>query len=89
MPDLHITQIKSVIGSVEKQRATLRGLGLRRIRDSVVQPDRPEIRGMIARVSHLVEVRDAAEGEVVSPRPKRSEQRRAASSATGTTEDES
>ena len=53
---LRITQVRSVIGSKEDQRRTVRALGLRRIRHSVTQPDRPEIRGMIAKVSHLVEV---------------------------------
>jgi large subunit ribosomal protein L30 len=53
---LRITQVRSLIGSQDDQRATVRSLGLRRIRHSVTQPDRPEIRGMIAKVSHLVEV---------------------------------
>ena len=53
---LRITQVRSLIGSQEDQRATVRSLGLRRIRHTVTQPDRPEIRGMIAKVSHLVEV---------------------------------
>ena len=83
MPDLHITQVKSVIGSVEKQRATLRGLGLRRIRDSVVQTDTPQIRGMIAKVSHLVEVRDAADGDLINRVPKRSELRKLGSQTAG------
>jgi large subunit ribosomal protein L30 len=54
---LQITQIRSVIGAPEGQRRTLRALGLRGIRQTVSQPDRPEIRGMLARVAHLVEVR--------------------------------
>ena len=53
---LRITQVRSLIGSRQDQRATVRSLGLKRIRHSVTQPDRPEIRGMIAKVSHLVEV---------------------------------
>ncbi len=53
---LSITQVRSLIGQQQDQRATVRSLGLRRIRHSVTQPDRPEIRGMIAKVSHLVEV---------------------------------
>jgi large subunit ribosomal protein L30 len=53
---LRITQVRSLIGSQDDQRATVRSLGLRRIRHTVTQPDRPEIRGMIAKVSHLVEV---------------------------------
>jgi large subunit ribosomal protein L30 len=58
--DLRITLRKSTIGVKPKQRATVRALGLRRLRQSVVQPDRPEIRGMIARVPHLVEVEEIA-----------------------------
>lgn len=53
---LRITQVRSLIGQQQDQRATVRSLGLRRIRDSVTQPDRPEIRGMINKVRHLVEV---------------------------------
>lgn len=54
---LEITQVRSLIGSQRRQRQTLRSLGIRRIRQTVVQPDRPEIRGMVAKVAHLVEVR--------------------------------
>ena len=53
---LRITQVRSLIGSKQDQRRTMESLGLKRIRHSVTQPDRPEIRGMIAKVSHLVEV---------------------------------
>ena len=53
---LRITQVRSLIGQKQDQRATVKSLGLRRIRHTVTQPDRPEIRGMIAKVSHLVEV---------------------------------
>ena len=55
---LVITQVRSLIGSKEDQRATVKSLGLRRIRHTVTQPDRPEIRGMINKVRHLVEVRE-------------------------------
>ncbi|MBI2168337.1 MAG: 50S ribosomal protein L30 [Actinobacteria bacterium] len=58
MAELRITLKKSTIGVKPKQRATVRALGLRRIRQTVVQPDRPEIRGMVARVPHLVEVEE-------------------------------
>jgi ribosomal protein L30 len=51
---LRITQVGSPIGRTEDQRATVRSLGLRRIRHTVLQPDRPEIRGMLRKVSHLV-----------------------------------
>jgi large subunit ribosomal protein L30 len=58
MADLKITQVKSAIGSKPKHRGTLRALGLGRIGKSHVLPDRPEIRGMIARVPHLVAVEE-------------------------------
>jgi len=60
MSDILITQTRSAIGSKPKQRGTLRALGLGRIGKSNVLPDRAEIRGMIARVPHLVEVTDPA-----------------------------
>jgi len=55
---LRITQVRSQIGSKQNQRETLRTLGLKRIRDVVVKEDRPEIRGMIHTVSHLVRVEE-------------------------------
>ncbi len=58
MPSLKVTQIRSEIGGKRNQRETLRSLGLKRINDTVVQPDRPEIRGMVATVSHLVTVEE-------------------------------
>jgi large subunit ribosomal protein L30 len=54
---LSVTQVRSAIGTKPKHRGTLRALGLGRIGRTNVLPDRPEIRGMIARVPHLVEVR--------------------------------
>jgi large subunit ribosomal protein L30 len=51
---LKVTQVRSEIGAKQNQRDTLRTLGLRRINDVVVKEDRPEIRGMIATVIHLV-----------------------------------
>ena len=54
MAQLKVTQIKSTIGTKRNQRETLRSLGLKRISDSVVKEDRPEIRGMVATVPHLV-----------------------------------
>jgi large subunit ribosomal protein L30 len=53
---LKVTQIRSQIGAKPKTRGTLRALGLRRLGDSNVLPDRPEIRGMLHRVPHLVTV---------------------------------
>jgi large subunit ribosomal protein L30 len=53
MATLRITQMRSTIGLQPKQ------LGLRRINDTVEQPDRPEIRGMLGKVPHLVKVEEA------------------------------
>ena len=58
MARLKITQIKSGIGYKQNQRETLRSLGLHRIRDVVVKEDRPEFRGMIRTVTHLVSVEE-------------------------------
>ncbi|CAN5866256.1 hypothetical protein BH23ACT1_BH23ACT1_03390 [soil metagenome] len=60
-PALAVTQVRSGIGTKPKHRGTLRALGLGRIGRTNILPDRPEIRGMIARVPHLVEVRPAPE----------------------------
>lgn len=60
---LRVTQIRSAIGSKPKHKGTLRALGLGRIGKTNVLPDRPEIRGMIARVPHLIEVGDASNEE--------------------------
>ena len=58
MTRLKVTQVRSLIGSKQNQRSTLRTLGLKRISDVVVKEDRPEIRGMIATVNHLVRVEE-------------------------------
>ena len=58
---LRVTQVRSVIDRSKDQKATVRALGLLRINHSVVKDDRPEIRGMIAKVSHLVRVEEAPE----------------------------
>ena len=58
MAQIKVTQIRSAIGTKPNQRQTLRSLGLKRINDSVVQEDRPEIRGMVATVTHLVTVEE-------------------------------
>jgi len=55
---LKITQTGSRIGTKPNQRETLRSLGLKRIHDVVVKEDRPEIRGMVATVPHLVVVEE-------------------------------
>ena len=60
MSTLRITQVRSTIGIKPKQRGTMRALGLRRINHTVEHNDRPEIRGMIARVPHLVVVEEVS-----------------------------
>jgi large subunit ribosomal protein L30 len=57
---LVITQTRSAIGSKPKHRGTLRALGLRGIGQSNELPDRPEIRGMLARVPHLISVEEVS-----------------------------
>jgi large subunit ribosomal protein L30 len=57
---LHVTQVRSAIGTKPKHRATLRALGLRGIGQHNTLPDRPEIHGMIARVPHLIRVEKTA-----------------------------
>ena len=63
MTRLKVTQVRSVIHRPKDQKDTVRRLGLHRIRDSVIKDDRPEIRGMIAKVGHLVSVEEVADGE--------------------------
>ena len=58
MARLKVTQVRSVIGAKDNQRQTLRSLGLKRIHDVVVKEDRPEIRGMVATVTHMVTVEE-------------------------------
>jgi large subunit ribosomal protein L30 len=58
MARLKVRQVKSAIGRKRNQRETLRTLGLKRIGDIVVKEDRPEIRGMLATVPHLVAVEE-------------------------------
>ena len=61
MTKLKVTQVRSVIDRPKDQKQTVRRLGLHRIRDSVIKDDRPEIRGMIAKVQHLVRVEEVQE----------------------------
>jgi len=51
---IKVTLVKSVIGTIEKHRACVRGLGLRRLNHTVIVSDTPENRGMINRVNYLV-----------------------------------
>lgn len=54
MARLKVTQVKSEIGCKQNQRETLRSIGLKRIGDVAVKEDRPEIRGMLKAVTHLI-----------------------------------
>ena len=58
MGRLKVTQKRSPIGGTQNQRDTLRSLGLKRLHDVVVKEDRPEIRGMVKTVAHLVAVEE-------------------------------
>lgn len=58
MTRLRVTQVRSTIDRPRDQKATVRALGLRRIDHSVVKEDRPDIRGMLAKVRHLVRVEE-------------------------------
>jgi len=60
---LKITLRRSTIGRPEKQRRVVRALGLRRLNQSVIHNDVPSIRGMINKISHMVEVEELREGE--------------------------
>ena len=61
MAQLKITQVKSAIGYEKSQGETVRGLGLKRIRHSVMQPDNGAIRGMVHKVRHLVVAEEVTE----------------------------
>jgi large subunit ribosomal protein L30 len=65
---LKVTQRRSVIDRPMDQKATVRRLGLHRINDTVIKDDRPEIRGMIAKVQHLVDVEEVAGEGAKKPR---------------------
>ena len=56
---LRITQVRSAIGCPADQKATVKALGLKRMHDTVEQSDNPAVRGMIAKVHHLVKVEEA------------------------------
>ena len=58
MPRLKVTQLRSKVGAHPEHRETLRSLGLKRINDVVVKEDRPEIRGMVVAVRHMVKVEE-------------------------------
>ena len=55
---VRVTQVRSQIGFDRRQRATLRGLGIRRMHQTVELEDTPQVRGMIRKVVHLVKVEE-------------------------------
>ena len=58
MSPLKVTQVRSVVGSKQTHKRTVRALGLKRIRDSRVHEDTPQIRGMVRKVQHLVQAEE-------------------------------
>jgi large subunit ribosomal protein L30 len=67
---LRVTQVRSGISTKPKHRGTLRALGLRGVGRSRVLPDRPDVRGMLARVPHLVTVQSADDDEATEQRER-------------------
>jgi large subunit ribosomal protein L30 len=57
-PSLKITLVKSPIGQKQNQKDTVRALGLRKMRQTVVRPDNPQMRGMVFTIKHLVAVEE-------------------------------
>jgi large subunit ribosomal protein L30 len=55
-PSVRVTLRRSPIGTPQRHRLVLRGLGLRRIRQTVIHPDTPQVRGMIHKVGYLLEI---------------------------------
>ncbi len=62
-PTITVKWIRSVIGRPDNQRKTIRGLGFKRLNQTLALPDRPEIRGMIQRVNHLLKILEESEKE--------------------------
>jgi large subunit ribosomal protein L30 len=81
---LRVTQVRSGISTKPKHRGTLRALGLRGVGRSRVLPDRPEVRGMLARVPHLVTVESAGDQEAADQRERSARARHARRVAEGT-----
>jgi large subunit ribosomal protein L30 len=81
--ELKVTQVRSAISSKPKHRGTLRALGLRGVGRSHILPDRPEVRGMLARVPHLVAVEPAEPDETAAQRVRAQATRRARRAAEG------
>ena len=80
---LRVTQVRSAIGTKPKHRGTLRALGLGRIGKTNTLPDRPEIRGMIAKVPHMITVDEEAEAAPTKKAPaKKAAAKKAAAKTT-------
>jgi large subunit ribosomal protein L30 len=62
MATLRVTCVVSTIGHNQRHKDTVRSLGLRRLHQTVELPDRPEVRGMIGKVSHFLAVEESADG---------------------------
>jgi large subunit ribosomal protein L30 len=60
---IKVKWVRSAIGRPDNQKKTIRGLGFKRLHQTLMLPDRPEIRGMIYRVNHLVDVLEGSERE--------------------------
>jgi large subunit ribosomal protein L30 len=60
MASLKITLMKGLVGTTQRQRETVRTLGLRAIRSSVVRPDTPVVRGAVNAIAHLVTVEEVS-----------------------------
>ena len=73
MIQLKVTQVRSTIDRPKDQKDTVRRLGLRRMHHTVIKDDRPEIRGMIAKVRHLVRVEEIG-GETTKGRSTRKDE---------------
>jgi large subunit ribosomal protein L30 len=80
---LKVTQVRSTICTKPKHRGTLRALGLRGVGKSRILPDRPEVRGMIARVPHLVTVEAAEPDETAAQNLRTQATRQARRAAEG------
>ena len=85
---LRVTQVRSGISTKPKHRGTLRALGLRGVGRSRVLPDRPDVRGMLARVPHLVTVENAGEDEAAIQRERNALARRARRASEGVVTEE-
>lgn len=70
MSKIRVKQVRSVIGTKEDQRRTVRALGLKRLNDLVEHDDKPEIRGMINKVRHLVKVEESQKLETRNQKPE-------------------